>query len=63
MNQPLTKPMFSEDGERRPLLSEEELRDACLHCAATIIVAVWRNDAEMIALNPTLFRTAIFRPR
>ena len=33
------KPMFSEDGERRPLLTEEELYDACLHDAATIIIA------------------------
>ena len=35
----MTKPMFSEDGEHRPLLTEEELRDACLHAAATIVVA------------------------
>ena len=34
------KPMFSEDDERRPLMTEEELRDACLHNAATIVVAV-----------------------
>jgi len=34
------KPMFSEDDERRPLMTEEELRDACLHDAATIVVAV-----------------------
>jgi hypothetical protein len=33
------KPMFSEDGERRPLLAEEELYDACLHDAATIVIA------------------------
>jgi hypothetical protein len=33
------KPMFSEDGERRPLLTEEELYDACLHDAATIVIA------------------------
>jgi hypothetical protein len=33
------KPMFSEDGERRPLLTEEELHDACLHNAATIVIA------------------------
>jgi hypothetical protein len=34
------KPMFSGDDERRPLLTEEELLDACLHCAATIVVAI-----------------------
>ena len=33
------KPMFSEDGENRPLLTEEELGDECLHAAATIVVA------------------------
>ena len=33
------KPMFSEDGEHRPLLTPEELRDACIHAAATIVVA------------------------
>jgi hypothetical protein len=33
------KPMFSEDGERRPLMTAEELHDACLHDAATIVVA------------------------
>jgi hypothetical protein len=33
----MTKPMFSEN---RPLLTETELRDACLHAAATIVVAV-----------------------
>ena len=33
------KPMFSEDEERRPLLTEPELYDACLHDAATIVVA------------------------
>ena len=33
------KPMFSDDEERRPLMTEEELRDACLHDAATIVVA------------------------
>jgi hypothetical protein len=36
----MTKPMFSEDGENRPLLTEEELHDACLHAAATIVVAL-----------------------
>jgi hypothetical protein len=34
------KPMFSDDDEQRPLMSEEELRDACLHAAATIVIAV-----------------------
>jgi hypothetical protein len=34
----MSKPMFSEDEERRPLLCEEDLRDACLHAAATIVV-------------------------
>jgi hypothetical protein len=34
------KPMFSEDEERRPLLTEEELYDACLHAAATVVIAV-----------------------
>jgi hypothetical protein len=33
------KPMFSEDGGHRPLLTPEELRDACIHTAATIVVA------------------------
>jgi hypothetical protein len=33
------KPMFSEDEEHRPLLTPEELRDACIHTAATIVVA------------------------
>ena len=33
------KPMFSEDGGHRPLLTAEELRDACIHTAATIVVA------------------------
>jgi hypothetical protein len=33
------KPRFSKDGERRPLLTETELRDACLYTAATIVVA------------------------
>ena len=33
------KPMFSENGGRRPLLTPEELRDACIHTAATIVVA------------------------
>jgi hypothetical protein len=32
------KPMFSDD-ERRPLMTEDELRDACLRAAATIVVA------------------------
>jgi hypothetical protein len=36
----MSKPVFSEDEERLPLLTEDELRDACLHCAATIVVAV-----------------------
>ena len=35
----MTKPMFSEDGGHRPLLTEEEFRDACMHTAATIVVA------------------------
>jgi hypothetical protein len=30
---------FSEDDERRPLMTEEELHDASLHAAATVIVA------------------------
>jgi hypothetical protein len=34
------KPMLSEDDEQRPLMSEDELHDACLHAAATIVVAV-----------------------
>jgi hypothetical protein len=34
------KPMVSDDDERRPLMTEEGLRDACLHAAATIVVAV-----------------------
>ena len=33
------KPMFSDDNERRPLMTEDELRDTCLHAAATIVVA------------------------
>jgi hypothetical protein len=33
------KPMLSEDGKNRPLLTEEELYDECLHAAATIVVA------------------------
>ena len=33
------KSMFSEDEERRPLLTEPELYDACLRAAATIITA------------------------
>ena len=33
------KRMFSEDGENRLLLTEEELSDECLHAAATIVVA------------------------
>ena len=33
------KRMFSEDEERRPLLTEKQLYDECLHDAATIIVA------------------------
>ena len=33
------KPMFSEDGGHRPLLTAEELRDACIHTAATVVVA------------------------
>ncbi len=33
------KEMFSDDEERRPLMTEEELRDACLHATATIVVA------------------------
>ena len=33
------KPMVSDDDERRPLLTESELYDACLHDAATIVVA------------------------
>jgi hypothetical protein len=49
----MSKPQFSDDEERRPLLTEEELRDACLHNAATIVVAFlfgcefehcWLND-------------------
>ena len=34
------KPMLSDDDEERPLMTEEELKDACLHAAATIVVAV-----------------------
>ena len=33
----LKKKMFSEDGENRPLMTESELRDACLHDAATTL--------------------------
>ena len=33
------KPMFSEDEGHRPLLTPEELRDACIHTAATVVVA------------------------
>jgi hypothetical protein len=33
------KPIFSEDGENRPLLTEEERYDECLHAAATIVAA------------------------
>jgi hypothetical protein len=50
----MSKPTFNDNNEQRPILSdenlitvedkrslsEEELHDACLHCAATIIVAV-----------------------
>ena len=36
----MSKPMFSNDDERRPLLTEEELRHACFHDAATIVVAI-----------------------
>jgi hypothetical protein len=36
----ISKPMVSDDDEQRPLMTEEELRDACLHTAATIVVAV-----------------------
>jgi hypothetical protein len=39
LNDTMQKPMFSDDEVPRPLLSEEELRDACLHAAATIVVA------------------------
>jgi hypothetical protein len=38
MSDTMQKPMFSEDEERRPFLSEEDLCDACLHAAATIVV-------------------------
>jgi hypothetical protein len=34
------KSMFSDDDEQRPLMTEEELRDACLHAAATVVIAV-----------------------
>ena len=34
------KAMFSDDEEQRPLMTEEELRDACLHAAATVVIAV-----------------------
>jgi hypothetical protein len=34
------KPMVSYDDEQRPLMTEEELRDACLHAAATIVIVV-----------------------
>jgi hypothetical protein len=33
------KPMFSDDEEQRPLLTKKELRDTCLHNAATIVIA------------------------
>jgi hypothetical protein len=35
----MQKPVFSDDEDRRRLLTEEELRDARLHAAATIVVA------------------------
>jgi hypothetical protein len=35
----MQKPMFSDDEEQRPRLTKEELRDACFHSAATIVVA------------------------
>jgi hypothetical protein len=47
------KPMVSGDEERGPLMTEAELRDACVHCAATIVIAFlfgcefehcWLND-------------------
>jgi hypothetical protein len=45
------KPMFSED-ERRPLLTKDELYDACLHDAATIVVAfVFGIEFEDCRLN------------
>jgi hypothetical protein len=34
----MLKPMFSDGDEQHPLLSEEDLRDACLHAVATIVV-------------------------
>jgi hypothetical protein len=34
------KPMFSDDDERRPFMTAQELSDACLHDAATIVIAV-----------------------
>jgi hypothetical protein len=34
-----SEPRFSNDEEQRPLLAEKELRDKCLHAAATIVVA------------------------
>jgi hypothetical protein len=35
----MQKPMFNDDEEQRPLLTETELCDACFHAAATITVA------------------------
>ena len=35
----MTKPVFTDDEEQLPLLTEKELRDACLHNAATIVIA------------------------
>ena len=48
----MSKPMFSEDDEQRPLLTKEEPRDACLHAAATIVVAtMFGCEFEDCSLN------------
>jgi hypothetical protein len=49
--------MFSEDDEHRPLLTEDELYDACLHDAATIVVAfVFGCEFEDCRLNDDGYR-------
>jgi hypothetical protein len=58
------KPMFSEDGGHRPLLTEEQLRDACIHAAATIVVAfIYGCEFIECQLNDTGYKwpTALSR--
>jgi hypothetical protein len=53
----MTKPMFSEDGENRPLLTEEELSDECLHAAATIVVALVHGfELEYCSFNDDAYK-------